>query len=272
MSQRQPTVKVFSQPVIEKNGTTATTNLPAAIVNAIEVNKIDECLYTSRELWKPIGARGVFGGQVVAQALRAAANTVEPSFYVHSLHCYFILAGDNQIPILFQVDRLRSGKSYATRVVKATQRGRAIFTASVSFSLDEPGPVLHHQPQMPDVPPPESIPTEAEKVNALLKDKSLDLSQEEREKMVLKMAERAALDTRHIDTKGKEKHYRWIKTQGTVDDDDRTIHACIAAYASDTGLIGTAARAHNLQNKDIGLMVSLDHQIWFHAPFRTDDW
>ncbi|KAG2185803.1 hypothetical protein INT43_002240 [Umbelopsis isabellina] len=272
MNAKQPTVKVFSRPVLEDNGSKATAKLPAAIVNAIEVNRIDECLYNSRELWKPIGARGVFGGQVVAQALRAAAKTVDPSFYVHSLHCYFILAGDNQIPILFQVDRLRSGKTYATRVVKATQRGRAIFTASVSFSLDEPGPMLHHQPRMPDVPPPEEIPTEAEKVNAMLKDESLDMSQEEKDKAVLRMAERAALDTRQIDTHGKEKHYRWIKTQGTVDDDDRTIHACIAAYASDTGLIGTAARIHNLKSNDIGLMVSLDHQIWFHAPFRTDEW
>ncbi|KAH8551712.1 HotDog domain-containing protein [Umbelopsis sp. PMI_123] len=269
MLYKNPSVKVFTQsPPLE----TATPNyLPADILNAIEVNQVDTGLYTSRELWKPFGARGVFGGQVVAQALRAAANTVNPSFYVHSLHCYFIRAGDNDLPILFKVDHLRSGRSYATRVVKATQRGKAIFTASVSFSLDEPGPVLHHQPQMPSVMPPESLPTHAEVVSKLLENNNL--SQEERDRLMLRVEETAALDSRVVPSQGKQdRQYTWLRTQGRLNDDDRTIHACIAAYASDRGFISIAAKAHGMYGRDFGLMVSLDHQIWFHAPFRTDEW
>ncbi|CAO3685157.1 unnamed protein product [Umbelopsis ramanniana] len=269
MLPKNPTVKVFSQSQATEK--VNPDSLPADIVNAIEVDQVDTGLYTSRELWKPSGARGVFGGQVVAQALRAAANTVDPSFYIHSMHCYFIRAGDNDLPILFKVDHLRSGRSYATRVVKATQRGKAIFTASVSFAQDEPGPVLHHQPQMPSVPPPESLPTHAEVVSKLLEEHNL--SQEEQDRLHLRVQETAALDSRAVNTTGKpDRQYTWLKTQGRLNDDDRTIHACIAAYASDRGFISTAAKTHGLTGKDFGLMVSLDHQIWFHAPFRTDEW
>jgi acyl-CoA thioesterase-2 len=206
----------------------------------------------------------VFGGQVAGQALVAAARTVEsPS--VHSLHAYFLRPGDAGAPILYQVDRIRDGRSYTTRRVVAVQHGQAIFNLQASFHRPEPG--LEHQIAMPEVPDPESIPTFRERMEPY--------------KFVLGAAfdEPRPLDIRHIGPAPIERtgikqdqQLIWFRTDGTLPD-DAMLHACIVTYASDLTLLDTAVLPHGYvwPNKDIQ-MASLDHAMWFHRPFRADEW
>lgn len=149
--------------------TNQTTSFPAS-------PDIDRNLYRSRHLWLPLGARGVFGGQVIGQSLVAMSRTVASGFVVHSLHCYFVLPGDPSIPIVYSVDRIRDGASFCTRRVRAAQRDRTIFVSSASFQLTAakkqvPGTVvLEYQSSMPSVPQPEELPTSEEQLQRVLKD------------------------------------------------------------------------------------------------------
>ena len=211
----------------------------------------------------------VFGGQVIAQALVAAVRTVE-SVQPHSLHAYFLLAGDPKVPIVYEVDRIRDGKSFTTRRVVAIQHGRAIFTMSVSFHNDEEGG-LDHQAQMPDVPLPEQLPSDAE-----IKEKILPTLPEavqryyKRERPIeLKPVEFA----RYAGEKLRDGRFNvWIRTTGPLPDDP-AIHRCVLAYASDMTLLDTALLPHqrSVFDKDI-MAASLDHALWLHRPFRADQW
>ena len=132
----------------------------SAIENTLELTQlsdIDPDLFTNRRpLWHPVGARGIFGGAAIAQTLSAAQKTVDPDFTVHSMHCYFVLAGNSEIPIIYHVERVRSGKSFATRTVQARQRGKVIFTSTISFVRQNSAgdKTLKHAVDMPDVPGP----------------------------------------------------------------------------------------------------------------------
>ncbi|KAI9491530.1 HotDog domain-containing protein [Zychaea mexicana] len=251
------------------------------IAEAVDVQEIDTNLYMSKELWLPPGARGAFGGQIVAQALRAAFNTVPEEFHVHSLHSYFILPGNVEYPVVYQVQRLRDGRSFATRFITATQRGKAIFVSSFSFAKpDSTSITLEHQSTMPDVPGPESLSSEYERLQKVLEHH--DLPPKYREHIESRMEESAPIDYRNVHNpspqeaftgkiEAKDLQHRWFKTRGALSDDPR-LHACIVAYASDSAFIGTAALANGLAPRSIGMMASLDHSMWFHAPARADEW
>ncbi len=211
----------------------------------------------------------VFGGQVAGQALIAAGRTVEPDRIVHSLHAYFLRPGDPRVPIIYQADRIRDGRSFTTRRVVAIQHGQAIFNLQASFQVDEPGP--EHQYEMPDATPPEELPTFLERVAAFKDRFSPEMwAWLERERPI---ESRSVEAPRWIDPEPRaaEQHV-WIKANGQLPDDP-LLHACVVAYASDLTLLDTAVMPHQISYTDESFQVaSLDHAMWFHRPFRADDW
>jgi acyl-CoA thioesterase II len=213
----------------------------------------------------------VYGGQVIGQALVAACRTVDDVALrpPHSLHAYFLLGGDPKVPIIYEVDRIRDGKSFTTRRVVAIQHGQAIFTMAVSFHLHEEG--LSHQFKMPDVPRPEALPSEAE-----IKERILPQMPEavrryyERERPIeLRPVEYG----RYLGEKSEEGRFHvWIRATGPLPDEP-AIHQCVLAYASDMTLLDAALIAHGRSVFDSDIMAaSLDHALWFHRPFRADAW
>lgn len=208
----------------------------------------------------------VFGGQVAAQALVAAGRTVSKDRRVHSLHAYFLRPGNVSIPILFEVDRIRDGKSFTTRRVVAIQSGEPIFNLSASFHKDEEG--VSHQVEMPDVPDPLSLPTFRERM-APWSDQMGDWNFRLR-----------PLDQRYIDAPNLEVRDEpreplqrlWVRADGTLPDDP-LLHACVITYASDMTLLDSVMLPHRLSWTNQNLMVaSLDHVMWFHRPLRADQW
>jgi len=210
----------------------------------------------------------VFGGQVAAQALVAAGRTVESGRPVHSLHSYFLRPGDPNVPIIYEVDRIRDGRSFTTRRVIAIQHGRVIFNLAASFQIVEPGP--DHAMEMPDVPGPEALPTYRERLQPYLARLGAE--------MVEWLARERPIDSRPVE----DPHWLqpgprqpeqdvWIRTNGTLPDDP-LLHACIVAYASDLSLLDTATLPHAIGYDGHYQMASLDHAMWFHRPFRADEW
>ena len=215
------------------------------------------------------GWQRVYGGLVLGQSLVAAALTVEENRPIHSLHGYFLLAGDPEREIVYDVERIRDGGSFTTRRVRAIQHGRAIFSMSASFHKPETG--YEHQSQMPDVPPPESLPSARELISAAMADFP--------ENMRAYWRRERPLDVRIVDaSRYASREPRpamqsiWLKTNGPLSDSPY-IHQAVLAYASDFTLLDTALVAHGklLFDSDIQL-ASLDHAMWFHRPFRADDW
>lgn len=208
----------------------------------------------------------VFGGQVAGQALMAAIRTVDPSVPVHSLHSYFLRPGDPTIPILYEVDRIRDGRSFVTRRVVAIQRGRAIFNLQASFHRVEEGPTFQIAP--PQVPHPDSLPDFATRMAP------------HREKLGEWYDRPRPIDTRWVQQHPIERRSGvssgdrmqvWFKADGQLPDDP-AIHQCVAAYASDMSLLDTTLLPHGLSWGDDVMMASLDHAMWFHRPFRADHW
>ncbi len=215
------------------------------------------------------GWQRVYGGQVLGQALMAATRTVEPERSVHSLHGYFILPGDPSHSIEYDVERVRDGKSFSTRSVKASQRGRVMFTMNASFHKPETG--LEHQVEMPEVPAPEEL-SSARELFLRMADKLPENIRKfwEREQPVeLRPVDISRYFKREARTPTQS---IWLKFISKLDDDP-TIHQCVLAYASDFTLLDTALIAHGklMFDEDIQL-ASLDHAIWFHRPFRADEW
>jgi acyl-CoA thioesterase-2 len=213
----------------------------------------------------------VFGGQVIGQALVAACRTVEDvaTRPPHSLHGYFLIGGDPKVPIIYEVDRIRDGKSFATRRVIAIQHGRAIFSMSVSFHLHEEG--LSHQLDMPDVPKPDALPSEAEfkeRVWPMMPDPVRRYYERERP-IELRPVEYG----RYLGEESKDGRFHvWIRATGKLPDEP-AIHQCVLAYASDMTLLDAALIPHSrtVFSDDI-MAASLDHALWFHRPFRADEW
>jgi acyl-CoA thioesterase II len=213
----------------------------------------------------------VFGGQVIGQALVATCRTVADVAMrpPHSLHAYFLIGGDPKVPIIYEVDRIRDGKSFTTRRVVAIQHGHAIFSMSVSFHVVEEG--LSHQIKMPDVPNPDALPTEAE-----MKERVWPRMPEpvrryyERERPI---ELRPVEYSRYLGEKSENSRFNvWIRATGHLPDEP-AIHQCVLAYASDMMLLDAALIQHgrSVFDKDI-MAASLDHALWFHRPFRADDW
>ena len=210
----------------------------------------------------------VFGGQVAAQSVVAATRSVEGEFGLHSMHSYFLRPGDPAIPIVYDVERIRDGRSFATRRVSARQHGRPIFYMTANFQRSEDG--LTHQDAMPDVPPPE----QGMKLVDLVRQRGPEAGAEwEREW--------SALDVRYVGVSGMglpddpERPARarlWIRVDGTLADEP-TLQAAAFTYASDRTLLGAALVPHGITLASPRLMpASLDHAIWFHRPFRADEW
>jgi len=214
------------------------------------------------------GWQRVFGGQVIGQALVAAARTVEGRT-AHSLHAYFMRPGDPKVPILYEVEPLRDGRSFTTRRVTAIQHGKAIFSMEASFQIEEAG--LDHQIDMPAVPPPEELPSESDITSLYLEGAPEPVRRYwERERPI----ELRPVDLRHYlggEALEPSQHV-WIRATGPLPD-DAEIHRCVLAYASDMTLLDTALFPHGRIVFDPDLQAaSLDHAMWFHRPFRADDW
>ncbi|QDY76846.1 acyl-CoA thioesterase II [Streptomyces qinzhouensis] len=215
----------------------------------------------------------VFGGQVAAQALVAAGRTVPAERGAHSLHAYFLRMGDPGAPIVYTVDRIRDGMSFTTRRVVAVQHGRPIFHLSASFQTYEEG--LDHQAPMPSAPDPDSLPTAAEALPSYARHFT-DPATAER-----LLEARAAVDLRYANpppyaTVGEVREPRsqvWFRTAGKLDDDP-LLHVCLATYVSDMTLLDSVLLAHGRGGWAVGdvMGASLDHAMWFHRPFRADEW
>ncbi|HUP19502.1 MAG TPA: acyl-CoA thioesterase II [Gemmatimonadota bacterium] len=237
------------------------------LVQLLDLEAIEHDIFRGAN--RDIGTGRIFGGQVLAQSLVAARRTVEAERPAHSVHGYFILAGDLRVPVVYFVDRLRDGGSYTTRRVTAIQHGRAIFTMSASFHAPEDG--LSHQVPMPDVPDPEGLRSELEMIR--------ERADEIPEPLRAILTQDRPLDIRPVEMKdpfapgppAPRRHF-WMRARGRVG--DRNLHhQAVLAYASDYGLLGAALQPHALTLRDPRLMVaSLDHAMWFHRPFRVDDW
>jgi len=216
------------------------------------------------------GWQRVYGGQVIGQALVAASRTVDdPNRIAHSLHGYFLRPGDTTCPILYQVDRIRDGRSFTTRRVKAIQKGQAIFSMSVSFQVMETG--LEHQMTAPTTPPPEDCKSEAMLMDEYLRDVP------DADPTFLKRSR--PIEMRFADPTNDAnpqplppEQSVWIKTIDTMPEDVR-LNQCLLAYASDMTLIDTSYRPHAINwRQDNFQVASLDHAMWFHRPFKTDEW
>lgn len=237
------------------------------LVGLLDLESIEHDIYRGQN--RDIGSGRIFGGQVLAQSLVAARRTVDSERPAHSLHGYFILAGDLDVPVVYFVDRLRDGGSYTTRRVTAIQHGRVIFNMSASFHAHEEG--LSHQIEMPDVPPPEEVKPELERIRERADELPEDL------RPIL--TQDRPLDFRPIEAGDafepgppEPRRHTWVRAVGGVG--DRTLHhQAILAYASDYGLLGAALQPHGITFHSPGVMVaSLDHSIWFHRAFRVDEW
>jgi acyl-CoA thioesterase-2 len=236
----------------------------AELLSLLDLETIEDNLFRGRQ--PETSLQRVFGGQVASQALVAAARTVEADRAVHSLHAYFLRPGDISVPIVYDAERTRDGRAFSTRRVVARQHGRPIFYMSASFQVPEQG--LEHQDAMPSTPPPEECP---ELGDVLAKLSGRPRSDWDREW--------AALDVRYAGTpRGSVDERRdpvtrvWLRAADALADDP-VLHAAVLTYASDLTLLSAAVVPHDTYIGDPRLQpASLDHAMWFHRPFRVDEW
>jgi acyl-CoA thioesterase II len=238
------------------------------LVAILDLEPIEVNLFRGRS--PQVGWQRVFGGQVIGQALVAACRTVDVAERPpHSLHAYFLLAGDPKVPIIYEVDRIRDGKSFATRRVNAIQHGHAIFSMSASFHRDEEG--FTHQAAMPEVPKPDDLPSEAQvkqSIMPMMPDPVRRYYERERP-IELRPVEFDRYLGKPIDT---GKFHVWMRVTSRLPDEP-AIHQCALAYASDLTLLDAALVPHGRTVFEKSIMAaSLDHALWFHRPFRADEW
>ena len=236
------------------------------ILDLLDVERIEENLYRGRNAAE---SEHVFGGQVLAQAIAAAYRTIGDTRQLHSIHAYFLRPGDWNAPILYEVDRIRDGKSFTTRRIAAIQHGRAIFSMSSSWQKDEPG--LEHSVSMPDVPSPESLRSDKEAYAEIAKVRP----------EVQRFAYRFdAIDSRQVENilmthTAAHPPYKhtWLKTRDPLPDNPE-VHLCMLAYMSDLDFMSTSMLPHGRRpGGDPNFQgASLDHALWFHRPFRADEW
>jgi len=235
------------------------------LVALLDLERIEDDIF--RGVSPPESPVRVFGGQVAGQALVAAGRTVPPERGVHSLHAYFIRPGDPRVPIVYDVDRIRDGRSFTTRRVVAIQHGKAIFSLSASFQLMEQG--LDHADVMPEAAPPEQLDdlkTWARRAG-------------DTRASITRMPQ--PFDLRHVtppvwagvrdEARPGEHHRLWLRADGVLPDDP-LVHVCVLAYASDLTLLWSVAAGHGHTLGQDVVAASLDHAMWFHRPFRADDW
>lgn len=236
------------------------------LVTLLELEDLDVDLFRGRQ--PDTTRQRVFGGQVAAQAVVAAIRSVEERMVMHSMHSYFLRPGDTSVPIIYDVERIRDGRSFVTRRVMARQHGRPIYYMTANFQAPEDG--LDHQDRMPDVPPPE----QAVSMMDIARQNSPESVQEwEREW--------AALDVRYVGTSAMglptdpdhpARAQLWLRAAERLSDDP-VMHLAAFTYATDLTLLGATLTPHGIHINSSRLMpASLDHAIWFHRPFRADEW
>jgi acyl-CoA thioesterase-2 len=237
------------------------------LLTILDLEPLEVNLFRGRS--PQVGWQRVFGGQVIGQALVAACRTVEARL-PHSMHAYFILPGDPSVPIIYEVEHLRDGKSFTTRRVKAIQHGHPIFAMSVSFHVPEET-AFDHQAQMPDVPGPDKLPSDAEVRERILPTMPDPVRRYYERERPIEL--RPVEYDRYTGKKLPDGKFNvWIRTTGRLPDDP-AIHQCVLAYASDMTLLDTVMVPHGrtLFEKDF-MAASLDHALWLHRPFRADEW
>ncbi|MCE1235407.1 MAG: acyl-CoA thioesterase II [Hyphomicrobiales bacterium] len=239
----------------------------AGLLDILDLEVLEHDLFRGRS--PQVGWQRVFGGQVVGQALVAATRTVARR-PVHSLHGYFIRPGDPAVPIVYHVERIRDGGSFTTRRVTAIQHGRTIFSMEASFH-DREDDALEHNIAMPNAPAPEDLPAEKELKERYLAEAPANVrAYWERDRPI---ELRPTNFDHYVSDRLLDPHQQvWVRATGPLPDDP-AIHAAVLAYASDMTLLDTALFAHGRSVFDRDLqLASLDHAMWFHAPFRVDDW
>ena len=239
----------------------------AELIDLLKLERLEMNLFRGQS--RDIGTKYVFGGQVLGQALSAAQQTVVDARQVHSLHAYFLRAGDINKPIVYNVERTRDGNSFSVRRVVAIQHGQPIFNMGASFQVAEPG--VEHQLSMPEVPKPEDLevpePIPPEQLSAI----SATL-----QRWLLRLG---PFEFRYVYPRDEIKVPKrppfqqvWFRLADRIDDDP-VLHRALLAYASDFHLIGTATFPHGISYLQPNVqMASLDHAMWFHRPFRVDEW
>lgn len=236
------------------------------LIGLLQVERLELNLFRGRS--EDIGSRNVFGGQVLGQALMAASHTVEDRA-VHSLHAYFLRAGDKSAPIVYDVERSRDGTSFSTRRVVAIQHGRPIFNTTVSFQKEEQG--AEHQDGMPQVAGPAGLASERELMTRLHQSLPEGVPAIYRGERAIEI--RPVDPTLPLGSANTAPVFRtWVKATGPLSDDP-LLHRAMLAYASDYHLLLAAMQPHGYTFVQTDLHVaSLDHAMWFHRPFRMDEW
>jgi acyl-CoA thioesterase-2 len=244
--------------------------MPEAVANLIAILDLEPLEHNLfRGLSPQVGWQRVFGGQVLGQALVAASRTVEPARAAHSLHAYFLRPGDPAVPIIYEVDRIRDGKSFTTRRVVAIQHGAAIFSMSASFHVEEPG--FDHQIDAPDLPAPDKLMAEAELRRLAMEAAPEPIKAYWRRERPIELRP-VSLKRYMTRDKLEPRQQTWFRATGKLPDDP-AVHKCVLAYASDMLLIDTALFPHGRSIFDRDVQgASLDHAMWFHRPFRADEW
>lgn len=304
------------------------------MLDLTQLTPIDPDLFTNTQpLWHPPGARGIFGGAIIAQCLAAAQRTIPVDFNIHSMHCYFVLAGDSEIPVIYHVEHVREGRSFATRTVQARQRGKVIFTTTLSFvKMNSAGKrKVEHAFAMPEVPGPseEESRRHANDDDQPFESQRIDIGNSAHPKTSEALEPYTNHGTDDSPYPHEKKCRQWIRARGTISPSGgHQAHLSAIAYMSDSFLIGTVARVHGVwtfrsqrggqptideetlrkmlhedeekvkripgmtdhvikglragktlaeaeeDRPEIGMMVSLDHTIYFHSPrdFRADEW
>ncbi|MFB9069110.1 acyl-CoA thioesterase II [Pseudofulvimonas gallinarii] len=237
------------------------------LTELLRLERLEDNLFRGQS--RDIGTKYVFGGQVLGQALSAAQQTIDGPRFAHSMHAYFLRAGDNERPIVYTVDHTRDGGSFSVRRITAVQHGKPIFVSTVSFQIDEGG--AEHQVAMPEVPRPEDLsPPEPLSEQALA---NVPV------KLRRWLMRAGPFEFRHVwprdevnPPKRPPLQHVWFRLTHPVEDDP-VLHRSLLAYASDFHLIGTATLPHGISYLHPNVqMASLDHAIWFHRPFRADEW
>ncbi|MCE7596564.1 acyl-CoA thioesterase II [Vibrio fluvialis] len=237
------------------------------LLSLLQLEKLEEGLYRGES--ENLGLPQVYGGQVIGQALSAGRYTVESDRTVHSFHSYFLYPGDPEKPIIYDVENLRDGRSFSTRRVKAIQNGRPIFYLTASYHGEAPG--FEHQKTMPDVPGPENFASESElaaQIAHLLPEKVKKVFCGEKP---IEMRPVTVINPLKPQ-KAEPKQYLWIRANGEMPD-NQLIHQYLLAYASDWGFLVTALHPHEVTLMTPNFQVAtIDHSIWFHRPFKMDEW
>jgi len=243
-------------------------NVLEELLRLLKLEKIEENIFRGQS--QDLGYGNVFGGQVIGQSLSAASRTMAPGFQAHSLHGYFMRAGDTTLPIVYTVDCIRDGKSFVTRRVVAVQKGKAIFSLAASFHKGEQG--FSHQDPMPDIKGPEGVESEIEMARRL--------SDQIPPAILEKLLYKKPIEIRVVNPVNPfapkpmpPEKYVWFRAIGKIPAEDTAAHRYILAYASDFHLVSTSLYPHGKTFWSQDMQVaSLDHSIWFHREFAMDDW